>query len=374
MIVVAAPDDALEPGVASRSGDTGQKADVAEVHADGRYARCPACARGRAGWCRRRRAPGRASTLPQFVLVDDLVAVRVGESVLGGFVGGHDELEPEPPGFAASSCEGAVGGLGLANAVSTATRRRGSAMDGLDGLEGRRRPGRRAAASELTRVAEIRRSTPRSPLVRDARSRRRRGLRAPCCSSHAPMSASTSRWTAGSRTTPPLPTCSRPASNCGLTSTRPAVAGAGDSSTGPRATVREMNDTSAVTNDGANGRRSALRGARWCAPAPSRADRLAQAVVELAVAHIDGNHARGAALQQPVDEAAGGAAQVENVFARDGTLENAQGMVELVAAARDVAGPLGDGERGVGVTAVRRACRRRAPSTRTSPARIAARA
>ena len=42
-------------------------------------------------------------------------------------------------------------------------------------------------------------------------------------------SRSTRRCTSGSRTTPPFPTCSRPASNCGLTSTSASQPGRGES-------------------------------------------------------------------------------------------------------------------------------------------------
>ena len=52
-----------------------------------------------------------------------------------------------------------------------------------------------------------------------------------------------------------------------------------------------MNDTSAVTKDGANGRRSARQSSgRWCARARVTRGSLAQPVVELAVADVDGDH------------------------------------------------------------------------------------
>ncbi len=76
-----------------------------------------------------------------------------------------------------------------------------------------------------------------------------------------------------------------------------------------------MNDTSAVTKLGANGRRSAasVRGVGAFEHGDARVD--AQPVVEQAVADVDGDHAAGAVLQQAVDEAAGRAAEVADLFA-----------------------------------------------------------
>src|SRR5665811_658216 len=76
---------------------------------------------------------------------------------------------------------------------------------------------------------------------------------------------------------------------------------------------------------------------------------LAQAPVELAVAHVDGQHPGGAALEQPVDEPARGTADVADVLAVDGHAELGHGVVELVAAAGDEAWPRGHAERRGGV-------------------------
>ena len=102
-----------------------------------------------------------------------------------------------------------------------------------------------------------------------------------------------------------------------------------------------------MTKDGWNGRRSARQVARVRALQHAHARVAAQAPVELPVAHVHGDHARRAALQEPVHEAAGRTAEVDRVFALDLDLKLPQGVVELVAAARDVAGARGDGDLGV---------------------------
>ena len=79
-----------------------------------------------------------------------------------------------------------------------------------------------------------------------------------------------------------------PASNWGLTRTSPRKPGRAHSSTGPRATVREMNDTSAVTNEGENGRRSRVRARAFVRSRTSHPGVAAQTPVEQPVAHIDG--------------------------------------------------------------------------------------
>src|SRR5206468_1915630 len=58
---------------------------------------------------------------------------------------------------------------------------------------------------------------------------------------------------AGSRTTPPLPTCPRPTSNCGFTSASTAAPGASTAATRGRTSVSEMNDTSMVARSGVSG-------------------------------------------------------------------------------------------------------------------------
>ena len=99
---------------------------------------------------------------------------------------------------------------------------------------------------------------------------------------------------------------------------------------------------------------------------------VAQPLVQLPVADVDGDHARGAALQQDVGEAAGRGADVEAVEARRIDAERVERVRELLAAARDV-------RRGRARPSARRprrpagpACRSRArapPSRAPAPAR-----
>ena len=63
----------------------------------------------------------------------------------------------------------------------------------------------------------------------------------------------------------------------------------------------------------------------------------AQALVQLPVADVERDHVRGAVLQQAVGEAAGRGADVEAVEARDGDGERFERVLELLAAAGDVA-------------------------------------
>ena len=107
-----------------------------------------------------------------------------------------------------------------------------------------------------------------------------------------------------------------------------------------------MNDRSAVTNEGCV--RETFAGQPPGVGALEHGDArvLAQPPVQLPVADVDGDHARGAALQQAVDEAAGGAAQVDRVLAGHVDVQARERRVELVAAARDVAAARGGGERG----------------------------
>ena len=64
---------------------------------------------------------------------------------------------------------------------------------------------------------------------------------------------STRPWISGSRITPPRPTSSRPASNCGLTRTSASQPGFASRSAGGNAMRTLMNETSHVTRSGANG-------------------------------------------------------------------------------------------------------------------------
>ena len=211
---------------------------------------------------------------------------REAERVRAGVLGasrGHQKHEPQ---LLAKDCEIGQRGVGAswARCVPTAMRGSGSGM----GLRHRLGPARRfdraagsgAAVAEVDEVLHVALGSGVAGVAdtEDARP----GPRA------TRDRSSTSTCTARSRTTPPLPTRSRPASNCGLTRARPRYPERRHSSTGPRASVREMNDTSAVTKEGGNGRRSRVRCVRSCVP-DGHSRVLAQPPVELAVADVDGD-------------------------------------------------------------------------------------
>ncbi len=69
----------------------------------------------------------------------------------------------------------------------------------------------------------------------------------PSASAAAATSSITRACTAGSRTSPPLPTSSRPASNCGFTSATTSAPGARSGTMAGRTCRSEMNETSIVT-------------------------------------------------------------------------------------------------------------------------------
>ncbi len=137
----------------------------------------------------------------------------------------------------------------------------------------------------------------------------------------------------GSRTTP-FGVSARPASNCGFTSTSACQPGAASRSAGGSASFTEMNDTSHVTSCGANGSSVSER-------ALTRSSTVTRGVVadlrvQLAVADVERDHARRAALEQHVGEASGRRADVEGVEARHVDPEGVERVRELVPGARDV--------------------------------------
>ncbi len=74
---------------------------------------------------------------------------------------------------------------------------------------------------------------------------------------------------------------------------------------------------------------------------------VAQAPIELAVGHVERDHARGAALKQAVGEATGGGTDVEAGVAADVEVEAVEGVGELDPATRDVGLRLGQKQLGV---------------------------
>ena len=125
------------------------------------------------------------------------------------------------------------------------------------------------------------------------------------------ISAQTASWIAGSRTMPPRPTRSRPASNCGLISAASAAPGASSGRSAGRTSRREMKLTSMAHE--VRGRGIAAR-SRLRASVPSRLvtrGSAAQGGVELVAPDVDGVDVRGAPRQQRVGEAAGRGPDIE---------------------------------------------------------------
>ncbi len=76
---------------------------------------------------------------------------------------------------------------------------------------------------------------------------------------------------------------------------------------------------------------------------------FAERPIELAVADVDGHDSGSATLQEAVDEASGGTAEVADVFTGHADSQRCQRMVELVAAARHKTLPRHDFEHGARV-------------------------
>ena len=138
--------------------------------------------------------------------------------------------------------------------------------------------------------------------------------------------------TAGSRTTP-RGASARPASNCGLTSTSATQSRTAQSQRRREHEGREMNETSQVDELGRERQRSSSSRALTRSSTVTRGRRGAGG--ELAVADVERDHARGAALEQAVGEAAGRRAEVEAVLARRVDAERVERVRELLPAARD---------------------------------------
>ena len=137
---------------------------------------------------------------------------------------------------------------------------------------------------------------------------------APSAASASTTSRTTRRRTALSRTTP-FGASARPASNCGLTSTSACQPGAASAERGRQ---RELDrDERDVAGDEL--RRERQLGQRACVHSLEHDDAVVAAdlVVQLAVADVERDHARRAALQEDVREPAGRRTDVEAVEAGD---------------------------------------------------------
>ena len=110
-----------------------------------------------------------------------------------------------------------------------------------------------------------------------------------------------------------------------------------------------MKETSTTIRSGAYGSWSAVTARALTRSITVTRSILAQAVVELAVGDVQGDHVGRSALEQAVGEAAGGRADVERAAAGDGEPERVERVGELDPAAGDVGRRAVDGQLDRGV-------------------------
>ncbi len=166
------------------------------------------------------------------------------------------------------------------------------------------------------------------------RRRSRAATRPAARARSSPIATSAARRSAASRTTPPLPTRSRPTSNCGLTSARQSKRGAAAARTAGSTLARPMNETSIAIRSGTHGSASGDERARVAALDHGHARILAQPPVQLAVGDVERHHRLGPTLKQAVGEPAGGGAHVEAAPAGRIDREGVERVGELDPAAR----------------------------------------
>ena len=198
---------------------------------------------------------------------------------------------------------------------------------------------------------------------------------APRSRARAATATIAARRSAGSRTTPPLPTRSRPTSNCGLTIARQsnALGGAGQHRR-QHLRQRDERDVDRRSGRARTGSASASSARAFMRSMTVTRSSLRSRQSQLAVGDVERDHVRRAALQQAVGEAAGRGADVERRGARRRRAEGVERVGELDAPARDVRRRRVDRELDVGVDELARLLRARARPARacTSPASTAA--
>ena len=152
---------------------------------------------------------------------------------------------------------------------------------------------------------------------------------------------------------PPFPTRSRPASNCGFTSTTAAKAEAKVAITA-RQHLLERDERDIGRQQ--VGRIGQLVGGQVAGVDPFHDVHPGVApepLVQLAVAHVESDDLDRAALQQAVDEPAGRSAHVEGAAAGHVEVEGIEGVRQLLPRAGDETGPLAQSQ--VGIDGDRRA-------------------
>ena len=262
----------------------------------------PRTGAGRSGSCRRRRAQSRSPRRPGTAPSAAGFRVRPCFSVSSG---SHRNVTPARAGARQQRADRRRGLLGPAVGDHRGETLLAHRLD----LSRRRVPGREPAAGLLGQPHErllvaLRPGQPgaRIPSSGDPE-------RAP-----RPTSGSAARRCAGSRTTPPLPTASRPTSNCGLIIARQSRRGAAQPSTAGSTFVSEMNDTSITIMSG-DTRDPGLKDARVLA-LHDRHPRVAAQPQSTRQGDVNRGHVRSPA-QQAVGEAAGRGADIERVRAGD---------------------------------------------------------
>ena len=153
----------------------------------------------------------------------------------------------------------------------------------------------------------------------------------------SPTATSAARRSAGSRTTPPLPTRSRPTSNWGLTSASTSWGSPRQRSTAGSTLVREMKETSTTARSATEppAKHRGSEGTRIGALQHPHPRVGAQAVVELSITHVHRDHRGGAALQQAVCEPPRRGPHVERRASRHGDIGTPQRVLQLDPPTRD---------------------------------------
>ena len=163
---------------------------------------------------------------------------------------------------------------------------------------------------------------------------RHRALASPSMRPMPPPRRTRAAWIAGSRTTPPLPTSPRPASNCGLTSATSIAPGRARSSAASSTLARPMKLASHTTISTGSGTMSVRQVAGIGLFVDDHAVVAAQFPRQLVGADVDRIDLRRALGQQHIGEPAGRASDVERHRAGHVEPEMLQPMRQLDPAAR----------------------------------------
>ncbi len=171
---------------------------------------------------------------------------------------------------------------------------------------------------------------------RSAKGSRRRVRQPISTSSHTARSAAVRSPSCASRTMPPLPTASRPASNCGLTRNTPQAPGAASCNAGGSTRRSEMNETSATITCGASPTSAAVRSRAFSLRATPHADRRPASGRAARARHRRANTCRAPRSSSTCVKPAGRGADVQRDLAVRRKSETIQPGDQLQRRARDV--------------------------------------